>query len=68
MKTSTVAMYSTSVVDRVTYFYNLDYYNSAPPAKLIIYSEVDFLKLTLLAISVSASNLVPSSKYKLKEL
>ncbi|GAB2284334.1 hypothetical protein Dimus_039662 [Dionaea muscipula] len=46
-------MNSASVVDKATHFCNLDCHDTAPPAKVIKYPEVDFLESRSLAISAS---------------
>ena len=46
---SLAAIYSTLVVDKATHFCNLDYHDTAPPAKVNKYTDVDFLPSRSLA-------------------
>ena len=55
---STAAMYSASVVDNATVFYSLDYHETAPPAYVITYPDVDRLVSTAADMSESVK---PSS-------
>jgi hypothetical protein len=65
------AIYSASIVDNATHFYNLDCHETAPLANFINYPDVDFLESTSPAISASVypSNtglLLPKHKLKLE--
>ena len=55
---STAAMYSASEVDSATVFCNLDYHETAPPAYVITYPDVDRLVSTSADMSESVK---PSS-------
>lgn len=48
-------MYSASVVDRATHFYNLDCHDTAPPTKVNTYLEVNFLSSKSPAMSASVN-------------
>ena len=51
--TRVTTIYFASVEDRATHFCNLDCHDTAPPAKVIIYLEVDFLESTSPIVSAS---------------
>lgn len=46
-------MYSTSVIGKVTHFYNLDYHDTAPPEKVNTYPDIDLLVCEASTISAS---------------
>jgi len=50
---SFAAIYSASVVDKATHFYDFDCHDTAPPTKVNKYPEVDFLPSRSPAISAS---------------
>jgi len=70
LQASIVVMYSTSMLDKTTYFSYLDYYDIVPsPVKVIKYQDVDFLKLihnhTCIYVGHQSCLLLPKYKHRL---
>ena len=53
LQPSVIPIYSASVVDKTTHYWSLDCHETAPPAKVNKYLDMNFLELTSLAISTS---------------